>query len=98
MPASPKTPAQQAFDRLITDHVAPLLKRHAYRKSALTWRLRSESPPGWGVINIQKSQWGTRDDVLFYVNLGVWWDEVPPLPMTGSTRRSSPSSSTADRS
>jgi hypothetical protein len=28
------------------------------------------------VINVQKSAWGTRDEISFTVNLGVRWDEA----------------------
>lgn len=77
-PSQDKTWAQQTFDRLVREHVAPLMKRHGYKKAGLNWRLRREDDPtGWGVVNIQKSSWGNRDEILFYVNLGVWWDDLP---------------------
>jgi hypothetical protein len=73
-----KSWAQQSFERLVREHLSPLLKQHGYKKVGLTWRIRREEPPrAWGVVNVQKSRWCTRDDITFTVNLGVYWDGAP---------------------
>ena len=48
---------------------APLLKEQGFRKRRLTWN-RSEF--GFtSVVNVQRSQWGSRDHCVFMVNLAV---------------------------
>jgi hypothetical protein len=73
-----KSPAQQAFDRLIRDHVAPLLKQHGYTKSNLNWRAKQKTEPfGWRVFNVQRSAYSSADRVSFTANVGVYWDDAP---------------------
>lgn len=76
--STPKTWAQQAFDRLLSEHLSPLMKQSGYKKTGANWRIRrEEEPAGWGVVNLQKSQWGSRDEIRFTINLAVRWDCVP---------------------
>jgi len=50
--------------------VGPALRRDGFRGSGTTWRLRNELGDV-AIVNVQASQFGTRDDVAFVVNLGL---------------------------
>lgn len=70
--ARPKTDVERAFDRMLKEHVAPVLKLHGFRRKGLNWHLRRDAEAkAWGVINVQKSAWGDRNDIRFTLNLGV---------------------------
>lgn len=61
---------QQAFDALVREVVAPFLKSHGYKKDGLTFR-----KSGNGLVyllNLQKSQGNTAQEVRFYVNCGIY--------------------------
>ncbi len=78
MPPLETTWSQQTFYLFVHKHLAPLLKRHGYKKLGRTWRKRhKDEPRGWGVINLQKLSRGSPDGISFTINLGVWWDDVP---------------------
>jgi hypothetical protein len=72
--AMDKTPAQEAFETIIREHLAPRLKPHGFRKTGQLWRVHAAA--GWGIIGVQKSQGSTRDHIRFTVNLGVRFDAL----------------------
>lgn len=58
-----------AFDALIRERIAPLMREHGFRKQRNTFWIRGDGT--WGVINFQKSQWNTSDRMKFTINVGV---------------------------
>ena len=69
---------------LIKEHVAPLLKRHGFKKKDMTW---NKSVNGFTqVINFQVSTYSDDQEESFTINLGlfspeVWkvcWQKEPP--------------------
>lgn len=71
--------AHDAFQTMLREHVAPLLRSAGFKKSATTWR-RYSTHGDVAVINVQKSRWNAGDEVDFYVNLAivpaVWWEHL----------------------
>jgi hypothetical protein len=61
--------AQQLFAAWVHDQIAPLLREAGYRGSGQNFHRRFGR--NWGVVNFQKSSFGSRDEVSFYVNLGT---------------------------
>jgi Domain of unknown function (DUF4304) len=63
-------PAQEAFARLVTDHVQPLLKAAGFKKKALVFhRLRDRN---YGLVHLQKSRKSTATSVEFTINVAVF--------------------------
>lgn len=61
--------------------MAPMLKRHGFRKSIHTWQLRRlGTPTMWGVINLEKHRDNSLHSVRFTINLGVRFDAAPWKP------------------
>ena len=50
--------------------IAPMLKVYGYSRRGQNFYTRRDG--NWGVINFQKSQSSTRENVKFYVNLGIY--------------------------
>jgi hypothetical protein len=61
--------AQETFDTLLRDYVAPPLRERGFRRKGSTFGLRGNAV--WGVINFQKDRWSNRDEVSFTVNVSV---------------------------
>jgi hypothetical protein len=61
--------ALDTFDSLIRERIAPLMREQGFRKQRNTFWIRGDGT--WGVVNFQKSQWNTSDDVSFTINVGV---------------------------
>ena len=83
----PQVWTQYQFDRLVLDHMAPMLKRHGFRKSVHTWQTRLKGiVPLWGVVNLEKHRDNSLHDIRFTINLGVrcsreawalrWWPGI----------------------
>jgi hypothetical protein len=68
------TAAVDAFSSWLTDDIAPFLKARGFSKAGSSFHHRGRD--GWGIINLQKSQFGTREDVAFYVNVAVALDRL----------------------
>lgn len=66
--------AIERFDGWMTGEVGPELRSRGFTKRGSTFHLRGEG--AWGVINFQKSQFGSRDAVRFYVNVAVALDRL----------------------
>jgi hypothetical protein len=67
----PGSHPSKLIDKLIKDHLAPVMKDNGFRKSGANfWR---EDENVIDVLNIQKSQWNDAWDASFYVNLGAYW-------------------------
>lgn len=64
----------ERFDVWLREHVHPVLRKAGFAKSGSTFHRRG--PDGWSVINFQRSQFGTRDKVTFYVNVAVALDRL----------------------
>jgi len=61
--------AQEAFESLVRDHVWPTLREHGFKRSKATFHRRHG--PNWQVVNLQKSEYSSRDMVSFTVNLAI---------------------------
>jgi hypothetical protein len=83
----PQIWTEYQFDRLVLDHLAPVLKAHGFRKSVHTWQLRRPGAPTmWGVVNLEKHRDNSLYDIRFTINLGVrvsaepwtvrWWPGI----------------------
>jgi hypothetical protein len=68
------TTAQDRLTTLLRGRIGPGLRERGYRGSGQTWHRRFDGH--WGVVNVQKSQWGSREATTFTVNLGVASDVV----------------------
>lgn len=77
-----KTPAQALLDEVVQSALAPMLKGEGFRKSARTFRRTAERCVL--VLNVQASQWSTKEELEFTVNLGVFYPELNGLMQVGS--------------
>lgn len=59
---------------MIRDDLGPWLRERGFRKRRN--RFRRVDPSGWQVVDFQASQWGSRDDVRFTINLWVGVTEL----------------------
>jgi len=59
---------------MIRDEVAPWLRERGFRKRRNQFRRGDDQ--GWQVVGFQASQWGSRDDVRFTINLWVGVTEL----------------------
>lgn len=66
------TPARESYDVIVKGHVAPVMKAAGFKKAGTQWRLRGEI--AWGVVNMQKSAFSSRDEISFTMNVGVRFD------------------------
>lgn len=62
--------AQQSFEKMSNEQVAPMLRSEQFAGSRGTWSKRS-AHGDWAIVNLQKSRWNTSDRVAFTVNLSV---------------------------
>jgi len=65
------------FSRWLSTDIGPILRARGWTKTGPTFHLRQ--PQGWGVVNFQKSPWGSRDETRFTINLGVALDALAPI-------------------
>ena len=65
---------RERYDGLISTVIAPDLRERGFRKRRNTFFRQADA--GWTLIDFQASQFGTRDDVSFAVNLGVSFVEL----------------------
>lgn len=68
---------QQIFNDMIKQDVKPFLSRHGFTKKSLTFSKRTESLVY--IINFQKSSGNSADNVMFYVNCGIYAAELAQL-------------------
>jgi hypothetical protein len=61
--------ARQNYDAMLRYEVGPWLRARGFRKRRN--RFRRADDGGWQVVDFQASQWGSRDDVRFTINLWV---------------------------
>ncbi len=61
--------ALSLFNRLVREHIRPLLSLHGYKRYGNTYLLYKDEI--WRLINFQKSTKSTRHEVLFTINLGI---------------------------
>jgi hypothetical protein len=66
--------APERFSAWLSREIAPLLRAGGFTKTSANFHLRGND--GWGVINFQKSAWGSRDKTLFYINVAVALDKL----------------------
>jgi hypothetical protein len=69
--------ASERFASWLSTDIGPPLRTQGFTKSGFNFHLRA--PEGWGVVNFQKSQWGSRNLTKFTVNLGVALDKLAPI-------------------
>lgn len=63
-----------AYDQMIRDELGPSLRARGFRKRRNNFRRTEEA--GWQVVDFQASQWGSRDEVRFTLNLWVGVTEL----------------------
>lgn len=68
------TTAQDRLATLLRERIAPAMRDRGYRGSGQSFHRRFDGH--WGVVSVQKSQWGSREATTFTVNLGVASDVV----------------------
>jgi hypothetical protein len=68
--------APDRISRWLSTDIRPVLRARGWTKSGSTFHLRK--PEGWGVINFQKSPWGSREETRLTINLGVALDALAP--------------------
>src|SRR5215210_8176954 len=66
--------ARQRYDEMLRDEVGPWLRERGFRKRRN--RFRCVDDQGWQVVDFQASQWGSRDDVRFTINLWIGVTEL----------------------
>lgn len=66
--------AQEAFDALIREHIAPALKARGFRRTRSTFH----RPVGanWEVVNVQRSQFSDAGHIKLTVNVAVGIDRL----------------------
>lgn len=58
------------FRSLLKADVGPALRLEGFTGSGNTWRSRNNDGD-WGIVNVQKSAWGSADEVSAYINLAI---------------------------
>ena len=76
--------AQDDFQFVVGDVIAPYLKERGFRRTKSTFRRRAQE--GWQIINLQKDKWSREDHVRFTVNLGVALDALTDDPSPRASR------------
>ena len=69
--------APDLFADWLSTSVRPVLRDRGWTKTGSTFHLRARE--GWGVINFQKSAFGSRHETHFTVNLGVSLDRLASI-------------------
>ena len=68
--------APDRFATWLSTDIAPSLRRQGFAKTGSSFHRRG--PEGCGIVNVQKSQFGSRHEARFTINLGVtidrWWN------------------------
>lgn len=64
--------AQDYYNIIVKEHVAPFMKFQGFKKSGTTWGLRGSEL--WGVIGLQRNIHSTSTLVEFWLTLGVSFD------------------------
>ncbi|SNZ21129.1 DUF4304 domain-containing protein [Cohaesibacter gelatinilyticus] len=73
------------IDQIVSQYIAKNLKANGFKKKRLTWNKRIGEYVQ--VVNVQKSQWNTEEDISFTINWGIsfdyvyqaLWGKSPPL-------------------
>ena len=86
--------ARDSFREMLRDHVGPALRQEGFTGSGANWRRRNDSGD-WGVVNFQKSAYGSAHSVDFYINLSLvveperqffaWLNNRPVSKMPGGS-------------
>lgn len=63
-------PAQEAFTRLVKEHVQPLLKAKGFKKKATVFYRQTDR--NYGLVHLQKSLKSTATSVEFTINVAVF--------------------------
>jgi hypothetical protein len=61
--------AREKYDLMIGEEIGPWLRDRGFKKRRNRFRRADEL--GWQVVDFQASQWGSRDNVRFTINLWV---------------------------
>lgn len=69
--------ARDLVNDIVKTGLAPMMKRHGFRKTGLTFTRRQGSVAH--LLNLQLSQWNLGIDGRFYVNAGVMFDDMRRL-------------------
>jgi len=69
--------AREAIQEVVKLGLAPLFKRHGYKKNALSFTRRRGAVAHY--FNVQSSQWNQGAAGQFYLNAGVMFDEICAL-------------------
>lgn len=77
--------AQAGYRRLLREHIGPNLKLEGFSQSGQDFYL-CQSGNG-GIINLQKSQRSTAEEVVFTINLGIASSRLLEFFRPGSSRR-----------
>ncbi len=67
---NPKVSSQELYVRLLSDHVAPLMRQSGYKRRRNSWG--RETIDGWLVIDFQACSFSNRHELRFTVNLGYF--------------------------
>jgi len=62
--------ARDSFREMLRDQVGPALRQEGFTGSGANWRRRNDAGD-WGVVNFQKSAYGSAHSVDFYINLSL---------------------------
>jgi Domain of unknown function (DUF4304) len=68
-----KTTSETKFDRIIKEGFQELLKPLGFKKKTNNFYLKLDTIGQ--IINVQKSQWGTKDSISFTINTGIFVPE-----------------------
>jgi hypothetical protein len=77
--------AREKYDAMLRDELGPWLRERAFRKRSSRFRRADEA--GWQVVDFQASQWGSRDDVRFTINLWVGVTELAAVEPDAQVQR-----------
>lgn len=62
--------ARDSFREMLRDQVGPVLRHEGFAGSGANWRRRNDAGD-WGVVNFQKSAYGSSHSVDFYINVSL---------------------------
>ena len=62
--------ARDSFREMLRDQVGPALRKEGFAGSGANWRRRNDAGD-WGVVDFQKSAYGSAHSVDFYINLAL---------------------------
>lgn len=62
--------ARTSFAEMLRDQVGPALRQEGFTGSGANWRRRNDAGD-WGVVNFQKSAYGSAHSVDFYINVSL---------------------------